>query len=102
MGFNPFIGRSLVQLQADLQAAQDDLAAGKVIEGSGVGETRKKERFDSSPRERIRAILKALSILNPTLYPPGCAISPDRQTRATFRPEASCEGYWTNGVWNAL
>lgn len=95
MAMNPFIGRSFEQLECDLRAAQDDLAAGKTIESSGVGETRKKERFDSSPRERIRNILNVLSKLDPAKYPPGCA-SPDRQTRAVFRPD---QGGQPGGFW---
>jgi hypothetical protein len=99
MAFNPFMGRSLETLQADLKAAQDDLAAGKTIQSSGVGETRKTEHIDTNPRERIRAILFALNKLDGVKYPL-CQISPDRETRVTFRPEQYCEGgIWVNGVW---
>jgi dihydropteroate synthase len=92
MAFNPFIGRSLPDLECDLKAAQDDLAAGKTIISSGVGETRKGEKIDVSPTERIRRILVALHRIDPKKYPV-CDISPDRQTRVSFRPDQRSDNF---------
>jgi hypothetical protein len=68
---------------SDLAAAQDDLAAGKTISSSGVGETRKTERVELSVRERIRQILYALNRIDPITFPIG-QIAPDRSVRVIF------------------
>lgn len=83
MAFNPFFGRSWDTLAADLEAAQDDLAAGKTISSSGVGETRKTEQVEISARERIRQILLAMNRLRPDAVPLD-QISPDRTVRVVF------------------
>jgi len=78
MAFNPFIGRSQEWLEAALQEAQEDYQLGKTTSGVNAGDAGSSKVVQMLPIERIKAILKALYILDPDTYP---ATSINRVTR---------------------
>src|SRR5271169_930709 len=80
MPVNYFLGRSQQQLEADLKAAQDDLAAGKNVQTASSGDVRKEDRIEKSIEARILMILQALNLIDPTAYP-NTLITPLRSTR---------------------
>ena len=86
MAYNPFIGRSLQWLEANIQQAQDDLAAGKNIESVGSGDVRKQERIEKSIESRLMLLLAAASLKDPDKYPPDSCY-PITEARVTFAPQ---------------
>jgi len=85
MAINYFIGRSQQSLEADLANAQEDLAAGKSVMDASSGDVSKRESMMGSIEKRIRLILQALTVINPTLYPPSQTM-PTREFRVAFGP----------------
>lgn len=83
MAYNPFIGRSLEWLEAQLEAAQTDLGAGSVVNYAEAGDAKTQTKIDKSPDERIKLILKALNKIDPDTYPIADITAIDR-TRVTF------------------
>ncbi len=69
MALNYFIGWSQGDLEAELRAAQEDLAAGKVLTQNRAGEAGSSSQVDQSAQQRIQLILKALNLLDPETYP---------------------------------
>lgn len=70
MAINYFLGRSQPQLEADLAAAQSDLAAGKQISRATVPGIDVTNAMELTITDRIKFILIALSRLDPVTYPP--------------------------------
>ena len=66
---DPFIGWTKTQLETALLAAQQDLAAGKTITEVDSGNVRGKKQVQSNAIDRIRRILTALNVIDPTNYP---------------------------------
>ena len=66
---DPFIGWTKTQLETALLAAQNDLASGKTISEADSGNARAKQQVQSNAIDRIRRILTALNLLDPTNYP---------------------------------
>ena len=83
MAFNPFLGRSQVQLEADLASAQADLAAGKQVSRATVPGIDVTNQMELTIYARIRFILLALNKLDPNAYPAD-QISPASTTRIAF------------------
>lgn len=83
MSWNPFTGMSQADLEALLQRAQADLAAGKSTVAAGDGSIMIKSSLSNRPETRIKMILRALSIINPVQYPPG-EVTPTTETRVVF------------------
>lgn len=83
MAFNAFIGWSREDLEAELRAAQEDLAAGKAVLKVGAGDSSTESRSDASAMERIKLLLKALNKISPDDYPI-TDITPIDRTRGTF------------------
>lgn len=83
MAFNPYLGRSQDQLEADLAKAQADLAAGKQVIRADVPGISVYNQVEITILERIRQILRALNVLAPSQYPLD-QITPTRATRAIF------------------
>ena len=83
MAINYFIGWAQADLEAELRAAQEDLAAGKATISAQGGDTRVGSAVERSAEERIRLLLRALSALDPEAYPPE-SINPITSTRASF------------------
>lgn len=69
MAFNPFVGRTKVQLEADLAAAQADLAAGKQVSRVTVPGIDVTNAMELTITDRIKFILRALNKLDPVNYP---------------------------------
>jgi hypothetical protein len=69
MAINYFVGWSQEELEEELVAAQEDLAAGKSTVMAQAGEARSGSQVEISAQERIKQLLKALNLLNPTQYP---------------------------------
>lgn len=69
MAFNPFIGRSQEWLESELEKAQEDYAAGKTTSSINAGDAGSSKVVQLTPEQRIRLLLKALNLLDSTLYP---------------------------------
>jgi hypothetical protein len=69
MAFNPFIGWSVEDLEEELRAAQEDLAAGKSTTKVGAGDANVESMTDKSPEARIELLLRALNLQDPVKYP---------------------------------
>lgn len=69
MAINYFIGWSQSQLETELRAAQEDMAAGKQIVQSGAGDASMQNRIEKSVEQRIQLLLKSLNALDPDTYP---------------------------------
>ena len=69
MAFNPFIGWSETDLATELRNAQEELARGSQIVGSGSGDVNASFLAREAARTRIETILMALHRLNPDDYP---------------------------------
>lgn len=83
MPFNPFIGRDQAWLEARLVEAQDEMASGKSTISANLGEASFGRIMTVGPMERMKMILAALNLLNPTKYPIEQISAPTRTT-ATF------------------
>lgn len=83
MALNPFLGWTVKDLEAELRAAQEDLAAGKATVGAGAGDVRSQSETQLSPLKRIELILRALNLLDSEKYPLE-QITRITQTRASF------------------
>lgn len=79
MAFNPFIGWTQAQLEAELRSAQEDYAAGTQITSVGAGDTNVSAQMQHGILERIETLYRALNLLDPTTYPIA-SILPTRQT----------------------
>ena len=69
MGLNVFIGWTEAELTAELRNAQEELARGAQIVGSGSGDVNATLLARDDARTRIGCILMALHRLNPDTYP---------------------------------
>jgi hypothetical protein len=69
MAINYFIGWSTAELEAELRAAQEDLAAGKSTIAAGAGDANTQSRIEKTPEERVRMILRELNQREPEKYP---------------------------------
>jgi hypothetical protein len=83
MAINFFVGWSQQELEAELRAAQEDLAAGKSTISSQAGEVRSGAAVELSAQERIKLILRALNKVNPEEYPVA-DVTAITSTRAAF------------------
>jgi len=83
VAINYFIGWTQQQLEIELQAAQEDLAAGKSTIAAQGGDSRIGSQVELAPQERIKLILKALNALDPDNYPIA-DITSVNLTRAAF------------------
>jgi len=83
MALNYFIGWTQSELELELRAAQEDLAAGKATISAGAGDANTASRIEKSCEERIRMILQALNKLDPDTYPLD-QITPISETRIAF------------------
>ena len=69
VAYNPFVGKTQAWLEARLEEAQADLAAGKSTVSAGEGNVQFSKLVHQSPSERIAMLLRALNVLDPTTYP---------------------------------
>ena len=70
MAINYFIGLSRSDLETALAAAQQDLLSGKATTAANSGLVGIKSSVELSAAARIELIYTALSLLDPTTYPP--------------------------------
>lgn len=83
MAYNPFIGWEQEELLRALRDAQEELASGSSVNRVGAGDVSTGSQVDKSPETRIEMLYRALSILDPTTFPPGQITRIDR-TRIRF------------------
>lgn len=83
MAFNPFIGWSQQELEAELRRAQEDYAAGASIESAGSGDVNSRNRQEASAVQRIEQLYRALSAIDPEKYP-AAQIARIKSTRIVF------------------
>ena len=83
MPFNPFIGQTQPWLEAQLRAAQEELATGKSAISGQLSEVSFGNAMTVGPAQRIKMILRELNRLDPTRYPIDEVSAPTR-TVATF------------------
>ena len=69
MAINYFVGWNQQELEEELVSAQEDLAAGKATVMAQAGEARSGSEVELSAQARIKQLLKALNLLDPTTYP---------------------------------
>lgn len=69
MAYNPFVGWTRAELEAELEKAQDDLAAGKTTVSAGEGAVSFTKLVQTSPAKRIEILLRALNKVAPDDYP---------------------------------
>lgn len=69
MGLNVFIGWTEAELATELRNAQEELARGAQIVGSGSGDVNASFLAREAARTRIECLLMALHRLNPDTYP---------------------------------
>ena len=79
------LGRSQEELELELAAVQKELMGGRTTSGWTVGDSSATRNVWLSlpPGARLRAIAEALSILDPTTYPPDF-VTAITQTRPIF------------------
>lgn len=83
MAFNPFIGWSQAELEEALEAAQEDYSRGKTLSSIGSGDANSSKTIQMDALQRIKAILKALNVIDPTTYPSD-SIHEVRRTQVLF------------------
>ena len=83
MAINYFIGWSIKDLETELRAAQEDLAAGKSTIQAGSGDASVQNRVEKSIEARIEQLLIALNKQDAEKYPLD-QVSRITQTRAAF------------------
>lgn len=83
MAINYFAGWSRQELETELRAAQEDLAAGKATVSAQAGEVRNGSQVEMSAPERIKMILRALNKIAPEDYP-AADVTAITSTRAAF------------------
>ncbi len=83
MAINYFVGWSRQELETELRAAQEDLAAGKATVSAQAGEVRNGSAVELSAQERIKLILRALHKDYPEDYP-AADVTAITSTRACF------------------
>ena len=83
MAINYLIGMTEAQLVVHLRRAQEELVRGKSQIGSGAGDLTFQHRVEMEITERIKMILRRLSELNPTNYPPE-STTPIERTQIVF------------------
>lgn len=69
MAYNPFVGWTQAELEAELEKAQNDLAAGKTTVSAGEGAVSYTKLVQASPAKRIEMLLLALYRIDPVTYP---------------------------------
>lgn len=69
MAIDYFIGWSQEDLEAELRAAQEDLAAGKSTTQAGAGDASVQNRVEKSIEERIKLLYRALNKKDAIKYP---------------------------------
>lgn len=69
MAINYFIGWDQEDLETELRAAQEDLAAGKATTEGRAGDVTSRSQMEQSCQQRIKLLLKALNALDPETYP---------------------------------
>lgn len=80
MPWNPFIGWTQAQLEAELAKAQSELASGVQIHTSGAGDVSASGAVQRSAETRIQQLLLALNKLDPVTYPASDVFRPTRTT----------------------
>lgn len=83
MSFNPFIGWSQDDLEAQLRLKQEDLASGKTVIEVAGGDTSGRKAVETSTLAVIQQLLIALNRLDPVQYPLD-QIRRASRTRAVF------------------
>ena len=69
MAYNPFVGWTQAELEAELEKAQADLAAGKTTVSAGEGAVSFTKLVQTSPAKRVEMLLRALNKVAPATYP---------------------------------
>jgi hypothetical protein len=82
---NLFAGRSIHWLQAELEKAQADLAAGKTLSAWNAEGAGGVKMVQATPQERIEQLLAALHRLDPEAYP-AADVRRLSRTRGVFLP----------------
>lgn len=79
------LNRSQEELEAELALVQKELTGGKTVSSWSVGDSSGERNvwLNLPPAARLRAIAEALSILDPTTYPPDF-VTATTQTRVEF------------------
>ena len=84
MPVNPFPGKTEVWLETELDKVLVEQAAGKTMLSAQDGDVGGVHNIQASIRQRKYDILVALTILNPTDYPPATTL-PKRVTVGRFQ-----------------
>lgn len=84
MAVNPFPGKSEVWLETELDKVLAEQSSGKTLVSAQDGDVSGAHAVQSSIRQRKYDILVALTILNPTDYPPATTL-PKRVTVGRFQ-----------------
>lgn len=66
MAFNPFLGWTIAELEAAHRRAQDELASGKSIVRTGVGDVSQQSELKTSALTRIAQLRAAIKAVDPT------------------------------------
>ena len=69
MAINYFVGWDQQDLETELRAAQEELAAGKATIETGSADVRVRSQVENSLTSRIEMLLQALNRLDPEAYP---------------------------------
>lgn len=79
------LNRSQEELETELANVQAELMGGKTVSSWNVGDSAATRNvwLNLPPQQRLRAIAEALSILDPTTYPPDF-VQATTQTRVEF------------------
>jgi len=78
MAIDFLVGWSKGQLETELRRCQEELVRGKVAIGSGAGDLNFSHRVEIEITDRIKLILRKLSLLDPDAYPPESSTPIDR------------------------
>lgn len=79
------LNRSQEELETELANVQSELMGGRTVTSWSVGDSSAEKNvwLSMPPGQRLRAIAEALSIINPTSYPPDF-VQAVTQTRPVF------------------
>ena len=66
---NPFVGWDQTKLEGELAKAQADYASGRMVTDAMADNASTRKQVQVPALERIRALLRALNVINPATYP---------------------------------